>query len=251
MKKTDVRGVKFLNTDKAGAVSFIWDRYDRGETTAVFTPNSEIVQRCIDDPSLYGIINSAEAVIPDGIGVIKAAKILGTPLAARVPGVEVGEQILSESAAHGARIFFMGSKPGVAEKAREVMEKRYEGISFAGTNDGYFKKEGAENDEVIAKINESAADILFVCLGAPEQEKWIYSNRAKLPNVRIFLALGGSLDAYSGEVLRAPDFFIRHNLEWFYRLLKQPSRIGRMMSLPKFYFGTWAYKLRRKKNSGQ
>lgn len=251
MEKTDVRGVKFLNTDKDGVLSFIWDRYERGEATAVFTPNPEIVQKCIEEPSLYETVNSAEAVIPDGIGIIKAAKILGTPLKARVPGVEVGERVIAESAAHGARIFFMGSKPGVAEKAAEVMTKRYPGTVFAGTNDGYFAKSGEENDAVIAKINESAADILFVCLGAPTQEKWIHDNRGALPNVRVFLALGGSLDAYSGAVLRAPEFFIKHNLEWFYRLMKQPSRIGRMMSLPKFYFGTWAYKLRRKKSSDQ
>ena len=247
MEKIDVRGVEFLNADKDEVLSFIWDRYDRGETTAVFTPNPEIVQKCIDDPSLFEVVNSAEAVIPDGIGIIKAAKILGTPLKSRVPGIEVGERVLEESASHGAKVFFMGSKPGVAEKAREVMEERYPGIAFSDTNDGYFKKEGEESDAVISKVNESGADVLFVCLGAPTQEKWIYQNRSKLPGVRVFLALGGSLDAYSGTVNRAPKFFIKHNLEWFYRLLKQPTRIGRMMSLPKFYFGTWRYKLRRKK----
>ena len=247
MEKIDVRGVNFLNADKDEVMSFIWDRYDRGETTAVFTPNPEIVQKCIDDPSLFEVVNSAEAVVPDGIGVVKAAKILGTPLKARVPGIEVGERVLAESASHGAKVVFMGSKPGIAEKAREVMEERYPGIVFAGTNDGYFKKEGEESDAVAAKINDSAADVLFVCLGAPAQEKWIYQNRSKLPGVRIFLALGGSLDAYSGAVNRAPKFFIKHNIEWLYRLLKQPTRIGRMMSLPKFYFGTWLYKLRQKK----
>ena len=247
MEKIDVRGVKFLNADKDEVLSFIWDRYDRGETTAVFTPNPEIVQKCIDEPALFEIVNSAEAVVPDGIGVIKAAKILKTPLKARVPGIEVGERVLAESAAHNARVFFMGSKPGIAEKAREVMEARYPGIVFAGTNDGYFKKEGEESDAVIAKISESGANVLFVCLGAPAQEKWIFQNRRKLSDVRVFLALGGSLDAYSGVVNRAPEFFIRHNLEWLYRLLKQPTRIGRMMSLPKFYFGTWIYRLRRGK----
>lgn len=246
MEKIDVRGVGFLNADKSEVLSFIWDRCDRGESTAVFTPNPEIVQRAIDDPVYMEILNSAEAVIPDGIGVVKAAKILKTPLKARVPGIEVGEQVIAESAAHGAKIFFMGSKPGIAEKAALEMEKRYPGASVIGTNDGYFAKDGPENDSVIEKINQSGASILFVCLGAPTQEKWIAANRERLPDVRVFLALGGSLDAFSGAVNRAPEFFIKHNLEWFYRLLKQPSRIGRMMSLPKFYFGTWRYRLKKR-----
>ena len=84
---------------------------------------------------------------------------------------------------------------------------------------------------------------MFVCLGCPAQEKWIYANREKLGGVVLFLALGGSLDGYSGNVKRAPKLFIKLGLEWFYRLLCEPSRIGRMMKLPKFYFGTWMYKL--------
>ena len=87
---------------------------------------------------------------------------------------------------------------------------------------------------MIDEINKSAADRLFVCLGAPAQEKWIYANRARLTNVKIMLGLGGSLDGYSGNVKRAPDFFCRHGLEWFYRLLCQPSRIGRMMNQQKW-----------------
>ena len=200
--------------------------------------------RVMKAPALfYETVNSAEVIIPDGIGVIKAAKILGTPLRERIPGVELGERIIRESAGHGAKIFFLGSKPGVAETAAEVMKERYPSIDICGCRDGYFKKEGSECDEVVGEINESAADILFVCLGAPVQEKWICANRARLPGVRVFLALGGSLDSYSGNVKRAPEFFCRHGLEWFYRLMCQPSRIGRMMKLPKFYFGTWMYKL--------
>ena len=109
--------------------------------------------------------------------------------------------------------------------------------------DGYFKKEGEENDAVIAAINEAAPNILFVCLGVPAQEKWIDANRDRLPTVRAALGLGGSLDSYAGTMKRAPKIFIKLNLEWFYRLCCQPSRIGRMMKLPKFVFGTLLYRL--------
>lgn len=167
MEKINIRGVNFLNTTLDGAAEYIWQRFADGEQTAVFTPNSEIVQNCIDTPELYETVNSAEVIIPDGIGVIKAAKILGTPLRERIPGVELGERIIRESAGHGAKIFFLGSKPGVAETAAEVMKERYPSIDICGCRDGYFKKEGSECDEVVGEINESAADILFVCLGAP------------------------------------------------------------------------------------
>ena len=210
MEKINIRGVNFLNTTLDGAAEYIWQRFADGEQTAVFTPNSEIVQNCIDTPELYETVNSAEVIIPDGIGVIKAAKILGTPLRERIPGVELGERIIRESAGHGAKIFFLGSKPGVAETAAEVMKERYPSIDICGCRDGYFKKEGSECDEVVGEINESAADILFVCLGAPVQEKWICANRARLSGVKVFLALGGSLDSYSGNVKRAPEFFCRH-----------------------------------------
>ncbi len=249
--KTTIRGVHFDNLTLDETVALILTRLKNGEQTAVYTPNSEIVQACIEDNSLYPIINSAEVICPDGIGVVKAAKILKTPLKGKVAGIEVGERIIAsladgENSVAGAKsVFFMGSKPGIAEQAAEAMSKKYPGLRIVGTNDGYFKKEGTENDAVVEKINASGADVLFVCLGAPAQEKWIYNNRGKL-NVTVMLGLGGSLDGYAGVVQRAPKIFIKLGLEWFYRLLKEPWRLKRMMKLPKFYFGTIFYKIKGK-----
>lgn len=240
--KINVRGVNFDNLTLDETVELILSRLEKGEQTAVYTPNSEIVQACIEDNTLYEIINSAEVICPDGIGVVKAAKILKTPLKGKVAGIEVGEKLIASLTDGSKSIFFMGGKPGIAEKAAEELSKKYPGIKIAGTNDGYFKKEGEENDAVIVKINASGADVLFVCLGAPVQETWIYNNRANL-NVTVMLGLGGSLDGYAGVVRRAPRIFINLGLEWFYRLLCEPWRIKRMMKLPKFYFGTIQYKL--------
>ena len=239
--KINVRGVNFDNLTLDETVELILSRLKNGQQTAVYTPNSEIVQACIEDNALYDIINSAEVICPDGIGVVKAAKILKTPLKGKVAGIEVGEKLIASLTDGSKSIFLMGGKPGIAEKAAEELSKKYLGIKIAGTNDGYFKKEGEENNAVIAKINNSRADVLFVCLGAPAQEKWIYSNRDKL-NVTVMLGLGGSLDGYAGVVKRAPKVFINLGLEWFYRLLCEPWRLKRMMKLPKFYFGTVRYK---------
>lgn len=253
-ERINVRGVSFDNLTLDEAAKYLEERFDSGEKTAVFTPNSEIVQLCIEDDTFCRVINSAELIIPDGIGVVKAAKILGTPLKGKVAGIDLGKKTLDMAAKKGIPLFFFGGKDetrtesgvSIADQCKEVFEKEYGDIKIVGTKDGYCKKEGPENEETLAAVNASGAEILFVCLGAPLQEKWIYENREKLPNVKIFLGLGGSLDVYSGNLKRSPKLFIKLNLEWFYRLLCEPKRIGRMMKLPKFYFGTWKYKIKKK-----
>ncbi len=245
--RINVRGVNFNNTTLDGTVDALMNGVREKKQTALYTPNSEIVQACIEDPALYEVINSAELVIPDGIGVVKAAKILGTPFGAgKIAGCEVGETFIRRLSETDHTVFLLGGKPGVAEQAVQKLTEKYPGIKFAGTHDGYFKKEGEENDAVIAQVNESGADVLYVCLGAPAQEKWIYANRAKLTTVNALLGLGGSLDVYAGTVKRAPKIFIKLGLEWFYRLLCEPWRFKRMLKLPKFYFGTWKYKITKK-----
>ena len=243
--KINIRGVHFDNVTLAEATAMTVAHLKNGSGLfSVFTPNSEIVQLCIDQNEYYSLINSASLIIPDGVGVIKASRILRTPLKEKVAGVELGEATLKHCAESRIGVFFLGAKPGVAEEAARVMEQKYPGLSVRGTHDGYFKKTGEENDGVIDAIVASGAEVLFVCLGVPAQEKWISENGDRLGPVKVALALGGSLDVYSGNVKRAPKLFIRLGLEWFYRLLKEPKRIGRMMKLPKFYFGTWLYRLK-------
>ncbi len=250
MDKIDIRGLRFDNVTKKEALFLIKSRLDGNIQTAVFTPNSEIVERCIEDNEFKKIISSADILLPDGIGVIKASEILKTPLKEKVAGVEIGEEILKTSS--GRSFFLLGGKTissagcSVAEKAARELKAKY-GCNIVGTMHGYFEKQGEENGKVIDLINASSTDIVYVCLGSPAQEKWIFENRDKLPGVKLFLALGGSLDIYSGESKRAPRLFIKLGIEWFWRLLCEPSRIGRMMKLPKFYFGTLLYSLKQSK----
>lgn len=242
-EKINVRGVLFDNVIKSEAVAYAWEYVESDFSVgAVFTPNAEIVQMCVENNENYELINSAALILPDGSGVIKASKILGTPLKEKVAGVEFGEELIRTSGEHNAGIYFLGGKPGVAEAAVEKLSAKYPNTVFCGTHDGYFDKSGEENDKVIESINASGAKILFVCFGVPAQEKWISANKDRLTTVRLCLALGGSLDVYAGTVKRAPKIFIKLGLEWFYRLLCQPSRIGRMMALPRFIIGTYKEK---------
>lgn len=247
----DVRGIPVNNVNLDEALSAVSDFVSSDGLHMVVTPNAEIVQMCVEQPALADLIRSADLIIPDGVGVVLASKILGRPLKCKTPGCDLGERICEAAPARGWRVYFLGGKPGIAQLAEEKLREKYPDFHTVGCHDGYFKKEGEENDAVLAEINAAAPDILFVCLGVPAQEKWIAANRDRLPTVRAALGLGGSLDSYAGTVKRAPKIFIRLGLEWFYRLCKQPSRIGRMMKLPKFLIGTIVYKLsgKDKKNA--
>ena len=196
----------------------------------VVTPNPEIVETCRADAAANAAVNGADLVLPDGIGIIYAAKILGEKLQGKVAGIEFAESLVAAMAKENMRLYLLGAKPGVAEKAGANLCAKYPGLVIAGTHDGYF----SDPQEVVDSINAAGgADVVFVCLGAPKQEKFIADNMDDIHST-LFCGLGGSLDVFAGVAKRAPDIFIKLGLEWFYRLLKQPSRIGRMMKLPKF-----------------
>ncbi len=239
-EKINIRGVYFDNVTPDEALEKALGMLGSDGFDYIVTPNSEIVQNCIENPGNYEVINGASMIIPDGIGVVYASKILKTPLKGKVAGCDLGERLIGSIAGTEKSVFFFGGgkateeKPCVARQAADKLCEKYPGLRVAGCRDGYFREEDVPS--IIEEINGSGAELLFVCLGAPKQERWMYDNRERL-SVKLALGLGGSLDVYSGNVKRAPAFFIKANLEWFYRLLCMPSRIGRMMKLPKFLFG--------------
>ena len=227
-------GVGFDDLTRENAIDLCKRLIDEHRSAYMVTPNPEIVMAAWENAELHDAICNADLVIPDGIGVVKAARIIGTPLKERLPGIEIGEAILEYAAQTGKSVFLLGAKPGVADAAKEKMQETYPGLNVCGTNDGYFKDDGP----VVEKINAAQPDFLMVCLGAPKQECFMHDHRAEL-NVRLMIGLGGSLDGFAGTVRRAPKWMIRLQLEWLYRLLREPSRIGRMMRLPKFVFAAW------------
>lgn len=205
------------------------------------TPNPEIVMLCRETPALMEAVRGANLVLADGIGVIYGAKILGTPLREKLPGIEFAEALFAEMAPRGMGVFLLGAKPGVAEAAAANLVSRYPGLVIAGTHDGYFQEDGP----VLEAINAAAPDLLLVCLGAPKQELWMRQN-APLLKVGLMAGLGGSLDVFAGVAARAPEAWRRLNLEWLYRLKEDPSRLGRMMKLPKFMFAVLGRKIFKK-----
>lgn len=244
MQKITIRGIDFDNVSMEEALSLVEKALEENKQTAVFTPNAEIAQLAAEQKEIRDLLCRADLLLPDGAGIILASEILKTPLKEKVAGVDFGEKILSLASRKGYSVFFLGGKPGVAALAAQKKKITHPTLDIAGTENGYFQKEGDENDAVLRKINESGAQILFVCFGAPAQEQWIDKNRTSLPHAKLLIGLGGSLDVYAGIVRRAPNIFIRARMEWLYRLLKEPRRAGRMMRLPKYVLGV--YKEKRK-----
>ena len=227
--RVDVLGVGFDNLTLAEAAERGMELLHTEGTHYVVTPNPEIVEVCREDPAAREAVNGAALVLPDGIGVIKGAAMLGTPLKERVPGIEFAAKLLEKMAGEGMSLYLLGAKPGVAEKAAERLRARYPGLRIAGVHDGYFQEDGP----IAEAIRQSGADAAFVCLGAPKQELWMAQN-GEATGARLLCGLGGSLDVFAGVVERAPKFWSDHGLEWFYRLCKNPGRAGRMMKLPLF-----------------
>lgn len=231
--RESILGVEFDVVNEEEALQKLIGFLEEGSSLKkVYTPNPEIVMLAQDDPELYRILSEADLVLADGIGIIIASKIKGLKLRNRVTGVDTMDKLLDYCGKKGKSIFIFGSKPGVAELACKNIEKKYKGIKIAGFNHGYIKSEDEEN-ELIDRINMAKPDVLFVCLGAPKQEKWIDKNKDRL-NCSLAMGLGGSVDVYAGVVKRAPVAFQKLGLEWFYRLVKEPWRFKRMLVLPKF-----------------
>ena len=237
--RIDVMGVGFDSLTMDEAVARARDLMAERRAAYVVTPNPEIVMLCRDDPAAMQAVQGADLVLPDGIGVIYGAKILGTPLRAKLPGIDFASALMAQMGQEGKSVFLLGAKPGVADAAAEKMRERFPGLVIAGTNDGYFQ----DDDPVVEKINAAQPDLLLVCLGAPKQELFMKNHLDEL-HIKLMIGLGGSLDSFAGTVKRAPKWMIRCNLEWLYRLIKEPKRFGRMLRLPKYLFAVLGKRIR-------
>ncbi len=225
----DILGVNVDRWDFNTTLETVKGFLETEEAHAIYTPNPEIIMHAYRDAAYRDVLNRASLVVPDGIGVVYGSKIVGRPVKERVAGFDLSSALLAYAGETGKRVYLYGGKPGVADLAAEKLTEKFPGIVIAGTCHGYHKDTAFLPEE----IRKSSADIVLVCIGAPKQEKWIDENKDKV-GAKVLIGAGGSLDVFAGTVKRAPVFFQKTNLEWFYRLIKQPSRAGRMLDLPRF-----------------
>ena len=225
--KTEILGIQFdiLSREEAKAAGAAMLRSQ--DYHYAVTPSPEFILAADKDLEFQKILNKADLVLPDGIGVVYSAQILGRPLKGRVAGFDFACDMLDVLDQLGGRLYLLGAKPGVAEEAGRQILETHPNIVLCGVHDGYFK----DSDPVARQVAEARPDLLFVCLGAPKQEKWI-ARFGLLTGAKLAIGLGGCLDVFAGNVERAPEKWQKAGMEWAYRLMKEPKRIGRMAKLP-------------------
>ncbi len=230
-ERVNILGVDVDAVTMAEAVDVVRRAMDTRAGVMVATANAEMLMRATHDEELRRILNASALVVPDGAGTVWAARHLGHAMPERVAGYDLAQELLRCAPAEGRRIYFFGSAPGVAEKAKAKAEQLYPGIEIVGVRNGFFSP--ADNAAIIAEIRAARPDLLLVALGVPKQEKWIAAHLAEL-DVPVAIGVGGTLDVMAGVMKRAPHWMQRAKLEWLFRGLMQPKRAGRLLALPKF-----------------
>ena len=229
--KTKILGVSFDNLLPSQAVKKALSFLDHDTSSTIFTPNPEMVMLAQKDAGFADILASGDLVIPDGIGIVHASRLTDNRITQRVPGIDLLMDLFDNIKDTGHSVYFLGAAPGVAETAAAKMRGKFPGLIICGCHHGYF--DDADDDAIIAEINDVGSDIVLVGLGFPRQEKWIFRHKSRI-NAKILMGVGGSFDILSGRLRRAPKIFQQLGLEWLYRLLRQPSRLPRQMVFVKF-----------------
>jgi N-acetylglucosaminyldiphosphoundecaprenol N-acetyl-beta-D-mannosaminyltransferase len=227
-----ILGIRFHRVAMTQAVELILYWIAEKSRRMVITAGPEFVMKTHHDEILRRITQSADLVTADGIGIVWAAARSGRPVPERVTGVELATHLFEEATRRhqSLRVYMLGATEEALQNCLRTFRTEYPSFTFAGRN-GYFGKDEVEN--VIAGVYDFAPDIWLVGLGQPNQEKLIYENLAHLPPC-VGIGVGGSIDVWGGTVKRAPEVIQKLNLEWLFRLMKEPSRIRRQMALPMF-----------------
>jgi N-acetylglucosaminyldiphosphoundecaprenol N-acetyl-beta-D-mannosaminyltransferase len=216
------------------AVSFL----NKPGSHIIITTNMEIMGHAMREPQVMEICQKASLHVPDGIGAIKILRKFGMKPDIRITGVDLGPALLSKSP-KGTKIFFFGASIGIADQALKNLAIQFPHIGFVGSEHGY----DISHTQLIDKINDSGAQILYVALGVPKQEKWIAKNLPLLPNIKIAMGVGGSFDCWADPKRRTPEWIQKIGMEWFHRIMREPFlRVPRFMRtlrnfLPLYFFG--------------
>jgi N-acetylglucosaminyldiphosphoundecaprenol N-acetyl-beta-D-mannosaminyltransferase len=202
------------------------------EKVHIVSGNPEVLFQGLNNKNLFDNFNSDKAIIiPDGVGTVIASKIVKEPVREKIAGIEVMEEIIKHCVTYDKGIYLVGASQEVIDQCVINLKKKYPKLSLLGFHNGFFDLDHCDN--IIKDIEEKNPYALFVAMGAPRQEKFIVKYMDKLP-CKIFMGVGGSFDVIAGKVNRAPKWMINIGLEWFYRVAKEPWRIKRLSSIPKF-----------------
>ncbi|PLT48406.1 N-acetylmannosaminyltransferase [Paenibacillus pasadenensis] len=229
--KVSIYGVPFSRMGMDETVEYLTNRIEAGRPSQIVTANPIMVMMGLEDPAFHRMLREADLVVPDGAGVVWAAGHVGQPVRERVPGFDLMHRLFLEGEERGWTAYLLGTTQEVIDEAAAKLGEKYPGTRIVGTHHGFFGEK--EDPDVIARIRAARPDMLFVARSATTQEPWIARYKQEL-GVPLVMGVGGSFDIIAGRLKRAPVFMQKLRLEWFYRLLQQPTRFRRMLVLPQF-----------------
>ncbi|MCP8617486.1 WecB/TagA/CpsF family glycosyltransferase [Salirhabdus salicampi] len=231
LARTNIMGIPFVKNNREELLQqSIYPRLREGEKQFIVTANPEIVMRANEDPSYKERIQQADYVLPDGAGIVIASKWLRDPVEERITGFDLMCKLLDYAQENGLSCYFLGAKEEVNTKMIGRLIQMYPKLKIAGYHHGYIT---LDDETIVNEMKETKPDLVFVALGFPRQEEWIHMHYHKFEK-GLFMGVGGSFDVLAGVVDRAPKFWIRLNMEWFYRLVKQPFRWKRVLKVFEF-----------------
>jgi N-acetylglucosaminyldiphosphoundecaprenol N-acetyl-beta-D-mannosaminyltransferase len=235
-----VGNVRFSALSEDECVNAICISLDCGQGGFVVTPNVDHLRRARRSPAYLRLISQADLVTADGMPVVWAARLQGTPLPGRVPGSELFLSLARAAAVNGRRIFLLGGNPGAADAAARELARRFAGLRVAGVYcPPYgFEDDAEEMDLIVRTVRDGHPDIVFVGLGSPKQELLIEAIRGQFPGVW-WLGIGVSFSFVAGEISRAPRWMQRLGLEWTFRLSKEPRRLARRYLIDDLPYAIW------------
>lgn len=225
---TKILEFNVFNRDKKALMNYI----EGLNKVNIISGNPEILFNGMNDKVLKKSFNDEEAlIIPDGVGTVIASKLLGNPVQEKIAGIDVVKEVIIKADKEKKSVYFIGAKEEVVEKCVENVQKDYPNLKIAGYHNGYFDMNDC--DEIIKNIQDSKPWAIFVAMGSPRQE--IFIDKIKdIEDIKIFMGVGGVFDIFAGNLKRAPKWMISLGLEWLYRVVKEPFRIKRLISIPKF-----------------
>ncbi|NLI55529.1 WecB/TagA/CpsF family glycosyltransferase [bacterium] len=232
MGRVDILGIPVDKITEKELLEKIINFINEKRFHLIVTINSENATKALENKIFLDVIKNADLVIPDGIGIIFASKILGDKLPERIPGIDLSYKLLEISNEKGHKITLIGGKEGVAEGAKENLKKIFPNLNIVMTYNGYFNED--EEKKIVEEIQKIEPDILLVGMGSEKQEIWIWNNREKFKNIGVCIGVGGTLDIWAGKKKRAPKLVQKLGLEWLYRVIIEPKRIFRVLKIFNF-----------------
>ena len=228
--KDNILGFDVLNTTYEDLITNLFNDINNKKKNFIVNINPFIIMNFYKNKEIVKKLNEEKYQIPDGIGIVWASKFNQKKIKNRITGIDLMDKICLKAAKEKKKVFLCGAAPEVANQAKIVLKQKYHNIKIGGVCNGYLSE-----NEMVKQINKAKADIVFVALGSPKQELFILNNKNIL-NYKLIMPVGGSFDVISGNIKRAPKIFIKTNTEWLYRMLKEPKRIKRNISLLRFIF---------------